>query len=82
MNQLAKEFISNPRVLQKELAAKYGIDQQDVSYHKRKWIRRKVVPQLKKYQPGHSNSGCIDNSPEIFRWLVEFVEDKIGEKVL
>ena len=81
-NQLAKEFISNPRVLQKELAAKYGIDQQDVSYHKRKWIRRKVVPQLKKYQPGHSNSGCIDNSPEIFRWLVEFVEDKIGEKVL
>jgi hypothetical protein len=78
--QLTKEFISNPSAPQREIADKFGISQQRVSYHKKVWIEKKVGPQLKKYQPGHSKSDYIGNSLEVYRWLVNFVFEQIGEK--
>lgn len=78
-NQLIKELIANPTALEREIGAKYGKLQQHVSYHKKKWIKRKVLPQLKKYQPGHVLSACIGNSIELYRWLVDEVFKQIGE---
>ena len=84
--ELTKEFIHNPEATQREIvdkfADKYPISQPKVSYYKRQWVEKKVRPQLRKYQPGHSKSWCIDNSPEIYELLVDFVNDRIGEKVL
>ena len=81
---LAREFIFNPGAPQQELARKYGISQPRVSYLKKSWakrIKRNVWIQLKRYQPGQPKSGCIGNSLESYRLLVNCVYNQIGEKV-